>query len=190
MRIIAGSLKGRLFEAPKGHKSHPMGDKQRGALFNTLGDITGLTVLDLYAGSGALSFEAISRGASRVTAVELDQTAQDSIVNNIHSLGLQESVTLASSRVASWSKKHITDWYDVVLCDPPYDRVLEGSIQKLTTHVARGGIFVLSWPSKLSIPEFKSLELIKSNTYANARIIFYKKPISMQTPLDENRFLP
>lgn len=176
MRIIAGTLRGRVFETPRGHKTHPMGDKQRGALFNTLGDISGLTVLDFYAGSGALSFEAISRGASRATAVELDQTAGETVVNNIHSLGLQESVTLATSRVASWSKKHITDWYDIVLCDPPYDRVLEGSVQKLTTHVARGGIFVLSWPAVLPIPEFKGLELIKSNVYANARLIFYSKP--------------
>ena len=153
-----------------------MGDKPRGALFNTLGDITGLTVLDLYAGSGALSFEAISRGAARATAVELDKTAQDTIMDNIHQLGLQDKVTLASSRVASWSKKHITDWFDVVLCDPPYDRVLEGSIQKLTTHVARGGIFVLSWPADLPIPDFKGLEHVKSNTYANARLIFYSKP--------------
>ncbi len=176
MRIISGSLRGRQFESPRGHKTHPMGDKQRGALFNTLGDITGLTVLDLYAGSGALSFEAISRGAARATAVELDKTAQDAITNNIYNLDLQDKVTLASSRVASWSKKHITEWFDVVLCDPPYDRVLEGSVQKLTTHVARGGLFVLSWPEKLEIPQFKGLELIKSNVYANARLIFYKKP--------------
>lgn len=178
MRIIAGSLGGRQFEAPKGHKTHPMGDKQRGALFNTLGDITGLRVLDLYAGSGALGFEAISRGAAQVTLVELDKAAQDAILGNIHSLGLTDNVTLASSRVASWSKKHITDWYDVVLCDPPYDRVLEGSVQKLTTHVARGGVFVLSWPASLSMPEFKNLELIKSNVYANARLIFYKKSLA------------
>ncbi len=177
MRIISGTLGGRVFEAPRGHKTHPMGDKQRGALFNTLGDINDLTVLDLYAGSGALSFEAISRGATRATAVELDKTAQEAIAHNIHSLGLEDKVTLASSRVASWSKKHITDWYDVVLCDPPYDRVLENSVQKLTTHIARGGIFVLSWPTHLEVPQFKDLELIKSSAYANARLIFYKKPI-------------
>lgn len=177
MRIIAGTLKGRQFKAPRGHKTHPMGDKQRGALFNTLGDISGLTVLDLYAGSGALSFEAISRGASRAIAVELDQGAQQTIVDNIHDMGLQNKVSLASSRVASWSKKNITSWFDIVLCDPPYDRVLESSIQKLTTHVARGGILVLSWPEHLPIPEFKGLALLKSNTYANARLIYYKKSI-------------
>lgn len=177
MRIISGSLGGRVFEAPKGHKTHPMGDKQRGALFNTLGDITGLTVLDLYAGSGALSFEAVSRGAVGATAVELDKAAQEAIAHNIHTLGVSDKITLASSRVASWSKKHVTDWYDVVLCDPPYDRVLEGTIQKLTTHVARGGTFVLSWPAHLEVPQFKGLDLIKSNAYSNARLIFYKKII-------------
>jgi 16S rRNA (guanine966-N2)-methyltransferase len=177
MRVISGSLRGRQFDAPKGHRTHPMGDKQRGALFNTLGDIAGLTVLDLYAGSGALGFEAISRGAARVSAVELDKAAQETITNNIHSLGVHDSVTLAASRVGSWSKKHITEWFDIVLCDPPYDRVLEGSIQKLSTHVARGGIMVLSWPAHLDIPQFNGLELIKSNVYANARLIFYKKPI-------------
>lgn len=177
MRIIAGSLKGRLFDAPRGHKTHPMGDKQRGALFNTLGDISGFTVLDLYAGSGALSFEAVSRGAQRATAIELDKTAQETIVANIHKLGLQDRVTVANSRVASWSKKHITDWFDLVLCDPPYDRVLEGAVEKLTTHVARGGLFVLSWPADLPVPDFKNLELLKSNVYANARLIYYKKPV-------------
>ena len=175
MRIIAGSLRGRVFETPKGHKTHPMGDKQRGALFNTLGDINGLKVLDLYAGSGALSFEAVSRGALASTAVELDRQACDTISGNIHSLELQKTVSVACSRVTSWSKKHINDWYDVVICDPPYDRVLEGAIQKLTTHVARGGLFVLSWPSTLEIPLFNNLDLIKSNKYANARLIFYKK---------------
>ncbi len=175
MRIIAGELRGRTFDSPPGHSTHPMGEKPRGALFNTLGDISGLTVLDLYAGSGALSFEAISRGAVKATAIEQDKAARATIVDNINNLGLEEKVILASSRVSSWSKKHITEWFDVVVCDPPYDQVLEGTIQKLTTHVARGGMFVLSWPTKLKLPELKGLELVKSNTYANAHLAFYRK---------------
>lgn len=177
MRIVAGALGGRQFESPRGHKTHPMGEKQRSALFNTLGDINGLSVLDLYSGSGALSFEAVSRGASYAVAVEMDKSAQLAIVTNIQSLGVDRQVTLAASRVASWSKNNITAWFDLVFCDPPYDRVLERTMQKLTTHVARGGTFVLSWPEKLPIPEFEGLKLIKSNAYANARLIFYKKPL-------------
>lgn len=176
MRIIAGNLRGRLFDAPKGHKTHPMGDKQRGALFNTLGDIEGLTLLDLYSGSGALSLEGVSRGAKNATAVELDRDAVKTIENNIFNMGVQDKVKVAHSRVTSWSKKHITDWYDIVICDPPYDKVLESTIQRLTTHVARGGTFVLSWPASLPIPNFKSLKFLKSNEYANARLIYYSKP--------------
>ncbi|MCA9330109.1 RsmD family RNA methyltransferase, partial [Candidatus Saccharibacteria bacterium] len=63
MRIISGKLGSRQFIAPKGFATHPMGDRVRTALFNTLGDIVGLTVLDAFGGSGAISFEAISRGA-------------------------------------------------------------------------------------------------------------------------------
>ena len=72
MRIIAGYLGGRQFNSPRSNRTHPMSDKARGGLFNALGDISGLTVLDAFAGSGALSFEAISRGAESVIAVDID----------------------------------------------------------------------------------------------------------------------
>ena len=68
MRIIAGTLKGQQFQTPHSHKTHPMGDKIRGALFNVLGDIEGLSFLDAFSGSGALAFEAASRGAASVLA--------------------------------------------------------------------------------------------------------------------------
>ena len=70
MRIIAGDLKGREFKSPRGRTTRPMSEKTRGALFNTLGDIEGLSVLDGFAGSGALVFEAISRGAVSALAIE------------------------------------------------------------------------------------------------------------------------
>jgi 16S rRNA (guanine966-N2)-methyltransferase len=75
VRIIAGSLKGRTFSEPHGHRTHPMSEKVRGALFNALGDIEGLTFLDAFAGSGALSFEAASRGAKSVIAIDKDGPA-------------------------------------------------------------------------------------------------------------------
>lgn len=175
MRIIAGSLRGQQFEAPVGHKTHPMGEKIRGALFNILGDITGLTVLDAFAGSGAVSFEALSRGAASAVAIELDKPAHQVIAENSKKLGLSDQLRTVHSNSLSWSKKHIQDWFDIVICDPPYDKVPELHIQKLATHVKRGGILVLSWPANLPIPEFKNLEYLKDNTYAEARLIFYKK---------------
>ena len=70
MRIISGVLGGRVFKAPNGNKTHPMSEKIRGAMFNSLGDISGLTVLDAFSGSGAVAIEAFSRGAEHVVAVD------------------------------------------------------------------------------------------------------------------------
>src|SRR3954465_12488188 len=89
MRIIAGQLKGQQFQAPHGHKTHPMSDKVRGALFNVLGDIEGLTFLDAFAGSGALAFEAASRGAKAVTAIDRDSSAHKILEQNAKELGLK-----------------------------------------------------------------------------------------------------
>jgi len=94
MRIIAGRLGGRLFDSPHSHKTHPMSDKARGALFNILGDISGMSVLDPFAGTGAISFEAVSRGAAGAVAIELDKQAQKVITANIASLGLIHEVKL------------------------------------------------------------------------------------------------
>jgi 16S rRNA (guanine966-N2)-methyltransferase len=83
MRIIAGRLGGRHFASPQGRRTHPMSDKMRGALFNALGDIDGLSVLDAFAGSGALAFEAVSRGAGHAVAIDVDKSAQRAIAENI-----------------------------------------------------------------------------------------------------------
>ncbi|HKX24038.1 MAG TPA: RsmD family RNA methyltransferase, partial [Candidatus Saccharimonadales bacterium] len=83
MRVIAGELGGRFFAGPDSTATHPMAERVRGAMFNALGDIEGLTVLDAFAGSGALAFEAISRGAKSVVVVERDKRAQRIIAENI-----------------------------------------------------------------------------------------------------------
>src|SRR3954471_4420017 len=99
MRIIAGNLKGREFKSPHGHRTHPMSDKMRGALFNVLGDIEGLTFLDAYAGSGALAFEAISRGAKDVVAVDKESAAQKTMSANVKDLKLDKKVKLVKANV-------------------------------------------------------------------------------------------
>ena len=94
MRIISGTLKGHTFDSPKGFQTHPMGDKIRTALFNTLGDIKGLTVLDAFSGSGALSFEALSRGAESAVALELDKEAYKVIRANAEKLAVGDRMKL------------------------------------------------------------------------------------------------
>lgn len=174
MRVIAGRLGGRQFNSPNSGQTHPMSDKMRGALFNTLGDIAGLTVLDAFAGSGALSFEAVSRGASSALALDNDKLAQRTIAENTKALGLASHIKLISANVSSWSDHNPTVQFDLVLCDPPYDKLQLELLQKLTRHLSPLGTYVLSWPGKLTTPEFQGLHLATSKTHGDSQLVFYQ----------------
>lgn len=176
MRIIAGSLGGRIFESPRGHTTHPMSDKVRGGLFNALGDISGLTVLDAFAGSGALSFEALSRGAGYAIAIDNDTAAQRAITDNIKSLGLQDDMKLIRSGAGGWLNTSIAGkTFDLVLCDPPYQDLQLSLLKRLSDKVARGGLLVLSWPGNMEAPEFVGLEILQQKSYGDAQLIFYRR---------------
>ncbi len=175
MRIIAGKLGGRTFEAPRGHRTHPMGDKIRGALFNILGDIEGLTLLDAFAGSGALSFEAISRGASSVVAIDLDKEAYLTIRANIETLGVEDQMIVMRKNVAGWSRNNKTKQFDIVIADPPYDDIRPMILLSLIVQVKAGGIFVVSWPGSEPIRQFPNVDVISSKSYGDAQLVFYRK---------------
>lgn len=175
MRIIAGALKGREFTSPRGHKTHPMGDKIRGAVFAILDDISGLSVFDPYGGTGALSFEAISRGASSALIIELDKTAHRMISQNIAKLGLGEQVKLIQGNCIGWSKRNLGKQFDIVFCDPPYDAVLLRDMAQLGSHVKPGGVLVLSWPVHLGAEDLAGFTILKDRTYARARLVFYRR---------------
>lgn len=176
MRVIAGRLGGRNFESPKTHRTHPMSDKVRGALFNALGDLTGLTVLDAFAGSGACSIEAISRGAASVLAIDIDVEAVKTIAENLRQLGLEGVITLRRKNISGWSRNNQTSQFDVVLADPPYDDIRPDVLERLSAHVTPGGLYVLSWPGNEAVREFKGLEMISHKTYGDAQLVFYRKP--------------
>lgn len=176
MRVIAGRLGGRNFESPKTHRTHPMSDKVRGALFNALGDLTGLTVLDAFAGSGACSIEAISRGAASVLAIDIDVEAVKTIAENLRQLGLEGIITLRRKNISGWSRNNQTSQFDVVLADPPYDDIRPDVLERLSAHVTPGGLYVLSWPGNEAVREFKGLEMISHKTYGDAQLVFYRKP--------------
>ena len=175
MRIIAGSMGGRQFLSPKGHTTHPMSEKVRGALFNMLGDINGLTMLDPYSGSGAVACEAISRGAKSVQAIELDKTAQETIRQNVDTLDVRDSINLFPGSCIRWTFRNRSVLFDVVICDPPYDRVLIRDIQRLSNHVKPAGILVLSWPGHLKPDQLTGFGQLKVQTYGDAQLIFYRR---------------
>lgn len=175
MRVIAGTLGGRIFDSPKGHRTHPMSEKARGAIFNALGDITGLTFLDAYAGSGALSIEAISRGATSGVAVDHDLTAWKTIRANLETLGISERVSVVKMAVSSWSAENIATHFDIVFADPPYDAIKHGALSELTRHVVNGGVFVLSWPGGQRPPTFDTLEVVAHKPLGDIQLIFYRR---------------
>ncbi|HVV26139.1 MAG TPA: 16S rRNA (guanine(966)-N(2))-methyltransferase RsmD [Candidatus Saccharimonadales bacterium] len=177
MRIIAGRLGGRTFQSPPGHKTHPMSDKIRGALFNVLGDIAGLTVLDAFAGSGAISFEAISRGASRAVAIDSDRQAQRIIKENIAALGVAKNVQLIAAAVSAWLATS-DQKFDLIICDPPYDDVKPALLTELATRCRPSGLVVLSLPPKQAIRLEEGYELVARKHYGDAELHFYRRLIA------------
>lgn len=175
MRVIGGYLGGRIFDSPGGHRTHPMSEKARGAVFNALGDIDGLTVLDAYAGSGALAIEAISRGADTVTAIDIDIEAVKTISRNLKLLDIEDRVRLLRKNISGWSSNHAHKKFDIVLADPPYNDIKPNVLAKLTRHLLPGGIFVLSWPGREKPREFDGLARVSINPLGDIQLIFYRK---------------
>jgi 16S rRNA (guanine(966)-N(2))-methyltransferase RsmD len=125
MRVIAGELGGRRLQAPRGRSTRPTSDRVREALFAMLGEIAGASVLDLFAGSGALGIEALSRGAEQAVFVERDEPALRALAANLEALALgkeRAQVRRAEVRAALRSARRRKETYDLIFIDPPYSQ--------------------------------------------------------------------
>jgi 16S rRNA (guanine966-N2)-methyltransferase len=125
MRVIAGRLGGRRLKAPRGRSTRPTSDRVREALFAMLGDLDGASVLDLFAGSGALGIEALSRGAGKAVFVERDAGAIRALRDNLAALELgpaEAELRRGEALAALQSARGRAEKYDLVLIDPPYRR--------------------------------------------------------------------
>ena len=147
MRIIGGRLKRAVLEAPRGRDVRPTTDRVREALFSVLQariSMDGARVLDLFAGTGALGLEALSRGAERVVFVEAEASVLRAMKGNAHALGVAEACSFVRSDAMKWLRKPIRKRFDLVFADPPYDLdeipALPGLVQP---HLAECGLFVL-----------------------------------------------
>jgi 16S rRNA (guanine966-N2)-methyltransferase len=177
MRIIAGSRKGARIFAPKGRETRPTGDRVREAAFNLIGPVDGMAVLDLFAGSGAMGLEALSRGAASAVFVENDRAAVRAIDRNLEKLGLDarvypDDVGRRLTAEAAGGRR-----YDLVLIDAPY-RSLAGFLPVLATHlsavVAPGGLVVVESDAREE-PELP-LPLRTSRRYGSARVTVFEAP--------------
>ncbi len=176
MRIIAGRFGGRTFDSPRGNRTHPMSEKVRGAIFNLLGDIEGLEVLDAFAGSGALGLEAISRGAVHATLIDNDKNAFQAITDNIRSFDLRGSAKASKANINSWLENNSYKRFDVIFCDPPYDDLRSELLEKLANYLESGGVIVYSLPptSNFALSD-TGYTLAADKSYGDAVLKVYKK---------------
>src|SRR5688500_16952309 len=169
MRIIAGTHRGARIAAPKGLATRPTGDRVREAAFNLIGPVDDAAVLDLFAGSGALGLEALSRGAASVTFVESDRTACRTIADNLEKLRLTGARVTCGDAV--WALRQESRTYDLVLVDPPYETwaELEPKIAGLLPRVlAPAGLLVVETGTRTE-PKLP-LHLRTSRRYGCARL--------------------
>jgi 16S rRNA (guanine966-N2)-methyltransferase len=134
VRIVAGSRKGARIFAPKGRGTRPTSDRVRESLFSMIGSVEDADVLDLFAGSGALGLEALSRGAAQAVFVDSERDAVAAIERNVAKLGLGGAVVVRSDAMRFLATEE--GGYDLVFVDPPYEMV-ESLRMSLAMHLPR-----------------------------------------------------
>ena len=175
MRIIGGTHRGRRIAAPKGGHTRPTGDRVREALFNLVGPVDDASVLDLYAGSGALGLEALSRGARRCVFVETDGAACRAIRANLEALALTGGlVTQRDALAVLREERSAGRRHELVLLDPPYERWpdLEPLLEELLPAVlADAGMVVVETDARVepTLP----LDLVTTRRYGSARLTLF-----------------
>jgi 16S rRNA (guanine966-N2)-methyltransferase len=164
VRIVGGEHRGRRIAAPPGRATRPTSDRVREAIFAIVGPVDGLAALDLFAGSGALGLEALSRGAATAAFVERSERAAATIRANAAALGLEgrARVLRRDWRAALAAERAAGRRFGLCLCDPPYSLVprIEGAIgAALSPLMTPGGIVVIEHPSSGPDPEPAGLEI-------------------------------
>jgi 16S rRNA (guanine966-N2)-methyltransferase len=177
VRIIAGSRKGHTIFAPRGLATRPTSDRVREAAFNLIGPVDGASVLDLFAGSGAMGLEALSRGAERAVFVESDAESARAIERNLDKLRLTgATVVRRDARTALAAEAAAGRKYDLVLVDPPYGDwpELERSlVPYLADVLAPDGLLVVETAARVEPTVL--LPLRTSRRYGSARLTLYDR---------------
>jgi 16S rRNA (guanine966-N2)-methyltransferase len=164
VRVVAGSFRGRVLSTPHGSLTRPTASRAREAMFSILGDIQGARVLDLYAGSGALGIEALSRGAEHAVFVESERKALACLRENIERLALGESARVVPERVERISRTlRSNDRFDLVFCDPPWKLVARAlsELDELGPFLAGDARVVLEHPAKFEaeVPRLRAVDI-------------------------------
>lgn len=183
MRIIAGEFRGRIIHAPKGMDTRPTTDRVRESLFNLLEHgvrpLQGARVLDLFAGTGALGLEALSRGGAFCLFVDEAVAARGAIRRNVESLSLTGRTRIWRRDAANPGRKppNAGAPYDVIFCDPPYgkglgQRALEGAARG--GWAAPGAIAVLEESAKADVPVPEGWRELDRRVYGDTAVVVYE----------------
>ncbi|KPU43963.1 ribosomal RNA small subunit methyltransferase D [Oxobacter pfennigii] len=181
MRIIAGDAKGRKLNTPNGTETRPTSDKVKGSIFNILGSsIIDAKVLDLFAGTGNLGLEALSRGAQSSVFIDKSREAINIIKENVRLLKYDDLCYIYSND--AFSAIDILDkkgqQFDIIFIDPPYHKdIIPEILNKIMDSgiLLKDGIIIAEHDNKDEIPHrIKHLALIKSSTYGDTTVSFYK----------------
>jgi 16S rRNA (guanine966-N2)-methyltransferase len=199
MRITGGTLRSRAIRAPRGQATRPTSDRVREALFGILesaGLVRGARVLDLYAGTGALALEALSRGAERAVLVESSREALAAARDNVASLDLGDRARVLAADVRDAVRRLEGEApFDVVFADPPWALVDAGDAVRVLAQLSRSpllagdGLVVLEHSSRGAPPAIEGLATQQTRRYGDASLTFYK-PAILAPPRTEDEGLP
>lgn len=176
MRVITGTAKGRRLITLEGEDIRPTAAKVKGAIFNSIQfDIEGRTVLDLFAGSGQLGIEALSRGAKKAFFVDLSREAVKVINDNLEHCRLKDNASVFNGDSISYLKT-TREKFDIVFIDPPYKKQLTEKALSLVLNVLNeGGIIVCETDIKEELPDsVGEYTVTKQDTYSKTKLTIYR----------------
>jgi 16S rRNA (guanine966-N2)-methyltransferase len=150
-----------------------MSERIRGALFNVIGDIEGLTFLDAFAGSGAIAIEALSRGAVGIHAVEINADTFEVLKHNRNLVTDEEELQIHRANVKTWLKNQDKK-FEIVVADPPYDNVSMNALDVVADYVEVGGLLIVSLPPAEHM-KLKNFSKLDEKRYGNAKLVFYRR---------------
>ena len=179
MRVIAGSARGIGLVAPRGDRTRPITDRVKETLFGILGDrVPDARVLDLYAGSGAIGIEALSRGAASADFVERDRTALTALERNLEATRLGADARVHAVDVDRFLATVEDRAWDLVVLDPPYEaRAIVAPLRALARHLAPGATVVVKHFWRTEVPEVEGLVAGRQRRFGETMLTFLEGPI-------------
>ena len=179
MRIVGGQLGGRVLRAPRGADTRPTSEKVREAVFQILGDVSDANVLDLFAGSGALGIEALSRGAARAVFVDSGRQACAALRGNLRELALDGRATVIAGDAVAAARKPVAAPWRLVFVDPPYasDLAVRAVLALPPASLAPGAVIVIEHDRRNAPPDaLGSLLRTDQRRYGDTHISLFEAP--------------